>query len=107
MLRKELGCVHLGLTMEHLATCVQLYIKIDRLDLANNALNLLKQVDEDSILAQLTSAYLAIAKGSSHSNDAAHILGGLSKQYGPSLMLLNCTVVANIVGGNTSPLRII
>lgn len=99
MLREALGCVHLGLTMEHLAMCVQIYIKIDRLDLANDALNLLKQADEDSILAQLTSAYLAIANGSSRSDDAAHILGGLSEQYGPSLMLLNCTAVANIVGG--------
>lgn len=80
--------------------CVQIYIKIDRLDLAKDALNLLKQADEDSILAQLTSAYLAIAQGSSHAGDAVHILMGLSEQYGPSLMLLNCLAVANMVGGN-------
>eukprot|EP00571_Detonula_confervacea_P017282 CAMPEP_0172297072 /NCGR_PEP_ID=MMETSP1058-20130122/229_1 /TAXON_ID=83371 /ORGANISM="Detonula confervacea, Strain CCMP 353" /LENGTH=303 /DNA_ID=CAMNT_0013006177 /DNA_START=23 /DNA_END=934 /DNA_ORIENTATION=- len=97
-LREALQCVHLGLTMEHLAMCVQLYIKIDRLDLAKDTLNLLKQADEDSILAQLTSAYLAIAQGSSRSADAAHILAGLSEQYGPSLMLLNCLAVANMVG---------
>jgi hypothetical protein len=85
--------------MEHLAMCVQIYIKIDRLDLANESLNLLKQADEDSILAQLAAAYLAIAKGSSTSADAVHILGGLSEQYGPSIMLLNCMAVANMVGG--------
>jgi len=99
MLREALQCVHLGLTMEHLAMCIQIYIKIDRLDLANDALNLLKQADEDSILAQLTTAYLAIASGSSRSDDAVHLLGGLSEQYGPSLMLLNCMAVANTVGG--------
>lgn len=99
MLREALQCVHHGLTMEHLAMCVQIYIKIDRLDLANDALNLLKQADEDSILAQLTGAYLAIANGSSRADDAAHVLAGLSEQYGPSLMLLNCMAVANIVAG--------
>jgi len=98
MLREALQCVHLGLTMEHLAMCVQIYIRIDRLDLANDALNLLKQADEDSILAQLTGAYLAIAQGSSMSENAVHALAGLSEQYGPSLMLLNCTAVANMTG---------
>lgn len=98
-LREALQCVHLGLTMEHLAMCVQIYIKIDRLDLANDALNLLKQADEDSILAQLTSSYLAIAHGKSRSDDAVHLLMGMSEQYGPSLMLLNCLAVANMVGG--------
>lgn len=99
MLREALGCVHHGLTMEHLAMCVQIYIRIDRLDLAKDALNLLKQADEDSVLAQLTGAYLSIARGSSGSDDAVHVLAGLSEQYGPSLMLLNCTAAANMVGG--------
>ena len=94
LLREALHCVHMGLTMEHLAMCVQIYIKIDRLDLARESLNLLKQADEDSILAQLTSAYIAIGQGSSRSDDAVHILAGLSEQYGPSLMLLNCMAVA-------------
>lgn len=97
--REALQCVHMGLTMEHLAMCVQIYIKIDRLDLAEESLNLLKQADEDSILAQLGSAQLAIAHGRSRSDDAAHILGGLSEQYGPSIMLLNSLAVANMVSG--------
>ena len=99
LLREALQCVHHGLTMEHLAMCVQIYIKIDRFDLADESLNLLKQADEDSILAQLSAAYLAIAKGSSTSSDAVHLLGGLSEQYGPSIMLLNCMAAANMVSG--------
>lgn len=99
-LREALQCVHMGLTMEHLAMCVQIYIKIDRLDLAKDALNLLKQADEDSVLVQLTTAYLALAQGSARSDDAVHIFATLSEQYGPSLMLLNCMAVANMVGGN-------
>ncbi|KAL3795559.1 hypothetical protein HJC23_009272 [Cyclotella cryptica] len=99
LIREALQCVHMGLTMEHLAMCIQIYIKIDRLDLANDALNLLKQADEDSVLAQLGSAQLAIAHGRSRSDDAVHILSGLSEQYGPSVMLLNSLAVANMVSG--------
>lgn len=97
--REALQCVHMGLTMEHLSMCIQIYMKIDRLDLAEESLNLLKQADEDSILAQLGSAHLAIANGKSRSDDAVHILRGLGEQYGPSVMLLNTLAVANMVGG--------
>jgi len=99
-LKEALECVHLGLTMEHLAMCVQIYLNIDRLDLANESLGLLKQADEDSILAQLASAYVAIASGRSSAGDAVHILAGLSEQYGPSLTLLNATAAANMVAAN-------
>jgi hypothetical protein len=36
--------------------------------------------------------------GSGKADDAIHTLLGLTEQYGPSLLLLNCTAVANIVG---------
>jgi len=99
LLREALACVHLGLTMEHLAMCAQIYIRIDRYDLARETLGLLRQADEDSVLAQLTSVYVALAHGGSgKADDAVHTLLGLTEQYGPSLLLLNCTAVANIVG---------
>jgi len=97
MMKEALQCVHLGMTMEHLAVCLQIYIKIDRLDLAENNLMLMKQADEDSTLAQLCKAYLSIAHGSSRADDAIYALSHLSEQYGPSPMLLNCMAVANIV----------
>jgi len=97
MTKEALQCVHLGLTMEHLAVCLQIYIKIDRLDLAENNLMLMKQADEDSTLAQLCKAYLSIAHGSSRADDAIYAIGHLSEQYGPSPVLLNCMAVANIV----------
>ena len=38
--------------MEHLSMCLLIYVKIYRLDLAQQSLNnLLKQADEDSVLA--------------------------------------------------------
>jgi hypothetical protein len=52
---------------------------------------------------QLASVHLALAQGSSRAEDAIHILASLSEQYGPSLMLLNCMALANIVGGSMRP----
>jgi len=98
--REALQCVHLGMTMEHLAVSLQIYLKIDRLDLAEEQLRLMKQADEDSLLTQLCSAYLGIAGGRSTVDDAVHVLASLSEQYGPSVMLLNVTAVANLVKGN-------
>lgn len=85
--------------MEHLSMCILIYIKIDRLDLAEQSLDLLKQADEDSVLAQLGCAHLSVAYGRSKAEDAVHILSGLSEQYGPSVLLLNSLAVANMVGG--------
>lgn len=99
MTREALQCVHLGTTMEHIATCLQIYLKIDRLDLAQEQLQLLKQADEDSILTQLCSAYLALASGSSKATDALRIVSTLSEQYGPSPMLLNFVALANMNAG--------
>lgn len=98
--REALQCVHLGTTMEHLAVSLQIYLKIDRLDLAKSQLTLMKQADEDSILTQLSSAYLAIATGRSTAADATHFLNSLSEQYGPSPMLSNVTAVAYMTSGN-------
>lgn len=99
LVKEALQCVHMGLTMEHLSMCLLIYLKIDRLDLAQQSLDLLKQADEDSVLAQLGAAHLAVAHGRSKAEDAVHILSGLSEQYGPSPMLLNSLAAANMAGG--------
>jgi coatomer protein complex subunit epsilon len=99
MTREALQCVHLGTTMEHLATCLQIYLKMDRLDLAEEQLRLMKQADEDAILTQLCQAFLSLATGSSRADDAIYVLTHLTEQYGPSSFLLNCLALANISAG--------
>lgn len=83
--------------MEHLALAVQIYIRMDRLDLAKNTLCTMKQRDEESVLTQLCGVYINLAIGRSEGNDAIHTLGSLSEQYGNSPMLLNLSAAANIV----------
>lgn len=93
-----LECVHLGTTMEHLAQTVQIYVKMNRLDLARSQYDLMKQADEEAVLTQLCGVYINSATGRSEVNDAVHVLGSLSEQYGPSLMLLNLMAVAMLIG---------
>ena len=99
-LKKEaLQCVSAAATMEHISMILQLYLTIDRLDLAQEQLQTLRRKDEDSVLAQLGSVYIALATGSSLAKDAVHTLGQLSEQYGPSILLLNLMACALLQQG--------
>lgn len=99
MTKEALSCVHQGTTMEHLALTVQIYIRMDRLDLARKTLTSMKQADEEAVLTQLCSVYLNLAVGRSEVQDAIHTLGSLTEQYGNSPMLLNLNASAFLVAG--------
>jgi coatomer protein complex subunit epsilon len=100
MKKEALQCVHQGATLEHISTLLQIYLQLDRLDLAQQQLQLLKRTDEDSILTQLGGVYVALATGSSVAQDAVHTLSQMSEQYGPSVFLLNLTACAFLQQGN-------
>jgi len=100
MKKEALQCVHQGLTMEQISLCVQIYILLDRLDLAEKTLQQLRKTDEDSMLTQLASVQIALATGSSMAGEAVHTLNQISEQYGPSPMLLNLMACAQMQGGN-------
>jgi coatomer subunit epsilon len=99
MKKEALQCVHLASTLEQLSLCVQIYIILDRLDLAKQSLQQMRKRDEDSMLTQLTSVHVALATGSSIAGDATHTLNQLSEQYGPSPMLLNLQACAYMQAG--------
>jgi coatomer protein complex subunit epsilon len=97
--KEALSCVHWGVSMEQIALSLQIYLKLDRLDLAQEQLSLLKQADEEAILTQLAQVYLHICTGASAAQDAIHHLNSLSEQYGPSPLLLNLMACAYMVVG--------
>lgn len=99
MKKEALQCVHQGATMEHLSVGLQLYLQLDRLDLAKKQLQMLRKTDEDSVLCHLGAVYIALATGSSTAQDALHSLQQLSEQYGPSVLLLNLTACAHLQAG--------
>ena len=100
MKKEALQCVHQGLTMEQVGLCVQIFILLDRLDLAEKSLDQLRRTDEDSMLTQLASVQVALSTGSSMASEAVHTLTQVSEQYGPSPMLLNLMAWAHLQGGN-------
>lgn len=100
MKKEALQCVHQGLTLEQVGLCVQIYILLDRLDLAEQTLQRMRKTDEDSMLTQLSSVQIALATGSSMAQDAVHTLNQISEQYGPSPMLLNLMACAHMQAGN-------
>ena len=98
--KEALQCVHLGSTMEHIALCLQLYLRIDRLDLAQQSLRQMKQADEDAILTQLGGIYCNMYIGTSGAPDALHSVSALLEQYGPSPLLFNLMAGAMILKGS-------
>jgi coatomer subunit epsilon len=100
MKKEALQCVHTGTTLEQVSLCAQIYILLDRLDLAKQSLQQMRQMDEDSMLTQVTSVQIALAVGSSLASDASHTLNQVSEQYGPSPMLLNLMACAYLQSGN-------
>lgn len=99
MKKEALQCVHLASTLEQLSMCVQIYIMLDRLDLAKQSLQKMRKSDEDSVLTQLASVHIALATGSSVAGDAIHTVNQLSEQYGPSPFLLNLSACAHMQAG--------
>jgi coatomer protein complex subunit epsilon len=93
MTKEALQCVHLGTTMEHLALTTQIYLRMDRIDLAKQTLVAMKQADEEAVLTQLCACYVNIVSGKSKALDAVHLLTSLTEQYGACTMLLNLTAV--------------
>jgi Coatomer epsilon subunit len=86
---------------ECMALKLQIYIKIDRLDLAQKELEQIqKTIGEESVIVELCLIYVALATGKSVGADAEHRITTLCEQYGPSVYLLNLMAMAYMVQGN-------
>ncbi|KAL3936053.1 MAG: hypothetical protein SGBAC_008550 [Bacillariaceae sp.] len=100
MKKEALQCVHQGATMEQVGCLIQIYLQLDRIDLAQQQLSALKRADEEAVLTQLAGVQIALATGSSMATEAIHTLNQMSEQYGPSIFLLNLMACACLQAGN-------
>jgi coatomer protein complex subunit epsilon len=87
-------------TPEMMACKLQILLKLDRPDLAQQQFALMKKENEESVLGELASVYLQLYQGSSQAGDAEHTLNSLTEQYGPSVFLLNLLAAALAVQGD-------
>jgi len=82
-------CVYQANSLEGLSLLVQIYLKINRLDLAEKELRGMQKIDDDSTVTQLTQVWVQISLGGELVNDALSTLQDLSNKFGTTGYLLN------------------
>eukprot|EP00603_Paraphysomonas_imperforata_P000988 CAMPEP_0114428968 /NCGR_PEP_ID=MMETSP0103-20121206/9223_1 /TAXON_ID=37642 ORGANISM="Paraphysomonas imperforata, Strain PA2" /NCGR_SAMPLE_ID=MMETSP0103 /ASSEMBLY_ACC=CAM_ASM_000201 /LENGTH=299 /DNA_ID=CAMNT_0001598249 /DNA_START=47 /DNA_END=946 /DNA_ORIENTATION=+ len=88
-------------SMELAGYAVQLLLRLDRPDLAQQRYALMKSADEDGSLTQLAGAALNLRLGSAKNiQEAANTYQDLGEKYGTSVMLLTSLAVAEMAQGN-------
>ncbi|KYQ89322.1 hypothetical protein DLAC_11800 [Tieghemostelium lacteum] len=94
---EALKIIHQADFIEGLALLIQIYLKIDRLDLAEKAYNVMKGIDIDATPSLLSNAWIMIAQGDDKIKSALMTLEELSEKYGGSPLLLNGQAVCCIL----------
>eukprot|EP01132_Coremiostelium_polycephalum_P007562 gene7562-9297_t len=83
--------------IEGLSLLVQIYLKIDRIDLAEKAYSAMKSIDIDATPSMLSSAWVLVAQGEDSTLKKAYsTFEELSEKYGSTPLLLNSLAICAI-----------
>jgi len=95
-----IGGMNVGMTLELYSFAVQLYLKMDRVDLAQKQVKAMQEIDDDDTLTTLATAWLYIGQGGDKVNEASFLLQELREKFEPSIPVLNCLAVCQIHSKN-------
>lgn len=95
-----LKACHQGRSLEQMALCVQVYLKIDRVDQAEKQLKLMSSTDDDATLTQLATAWTNLALGGQKVQDAQYIYQELGDRANWTPRLFNGSAVCHMNMGN-------
>eukprot|EP01089_Gocevia_fonbrunei_P016458 TRINITY_DN5101_c0_g1_i1.p1 TRINITY_DN5101_c0_g1~~TRINITY_DN5101_c0_g1_i1.p1 ORF type:complete len:312 (+),score=64.45 TRINITY_DN5101_c0_g1_i1:92-1027(+) len=99
-----------SLPLESHALLIQLYIQIDRVDLAQKELSKMQSVDEEATITQLTSAWVNLAIGTEDKiEEAVVIYTELIQKWNTTVSLLNGLTVCHLLKasqGNKEELKL-
>lgn len=74
-------------------------LQVNRIDLAQEALKVMQEMNDDATITQLTTAYVSLAKGGDKLQEAQNIFGELADKFGDTVILLNGLALCQIVAG--------
>jgi len=89
-------CVFQANSLEGLSLLVQIYLRINRTDLAEAELKSMQKIDDDATVTQLTQVWVQIANGGEAINDALNTLHDLSNKFGATGLILNLTGICHL-----------
>jgi|TARA_B110000208_G_C11789570_1_gene436964 coatomer protein complex subunit epsilon len=94
MFKEAIRAVRGSHELEHQALLVQIYLRMNRPDVAEKTLRAMAQTDDDATMTLLATAWVHLAKGGAKFQEAAYIFQELMDKYDASVMLLNSIAVA-------------
>ena len=99
---RALRAVRSGATLELLALAVQVYLRLDRPDLAEGAVNALRERDDESALYLLSAAHTCAALGGDRAKEAVLIYKDVLDRYGEGAgpAAMNGLVAAHVAARN-------
>mmetsp|Transcript_35063 Transcript_35063/g.99403 ORF Transcript_35063/g.99403 Transcript_35063/m.99403 type:complete len:290 (-) Transcript_35063:171-1040(-) len=95
-----LKACHQGRSLEQMALCVQVYLKMDRIDQAEKQLRVMSSTDDDATLTQLATAWTNLALGGQKVQDAQYIYQELGDRNNWTTRLYNGSAVCHMQMGN-------
>jgi len=101
-LEEALRCALKSSWLEGKALTVQIYLAMNRFDMAEKELKQMQQIDDDSVITQIAQAWTLSSMGADKANQASFIYEELIEKFGATSLLLNGQAVCKIGCGQLS-----